>query len=207
MSEFSQENGFWAVEPLTTIDWKDQVFWEIDNIRFHHPAEHKINDTQYDLEMQIFGNDKFNNRLICLEKAAVSILFKIDDSSEGSDFFDWQENAAEGKEVRIDLEKLLPMTTQDKNNIYGYSGTDTMPGCEHVCWYVLESAQKITTAQRDFFVYESNASNARNTGFGDTEYTTFFFWYGKSAPQPLPLVPSIDATTLTLSQYLLNFLN
>ena len=51
MSEFSQENGFWAVEPLATIDWKDQVFWEIDNIRFHHPAEHKINDTQYDLEM------------------------------------------------------------------------------------------------------------------------------------------------------------
>ena len=89
MSDFQQEiGGFRTSEPLMT-GMKDQVFWEIDNIRFHHPAEHKINDTQYDLEIQIFGNDKFDTHMICYGKAAVSILFKIDDTTTGSDFFDW----------------------------------------------------------------------------------------------------------------------
>ena len=90
MSNFTQSSGgFLASEPLMTSA-PDRVFWEIDNIRFHHPAEHKINGTQYDLEIQIFGKDKIGSGFICQGKAAVSILFEIDDNSMGSSFFDWQ---------------------------------------------------------------------------------------------------------------------
>ena len=82
-----------------------------------------------------------------------------------------------------------------------------MPECGAVCWYVFEKPYKITTAQRDFFVYESNTSNARDTGVGNTDYTSMFFYYGKDAPQPTPSTPSVDATTSTLSKYMLDFLN
>ena len=68
------------------------------------------------------------------------------------------------------------------NNIYGYKGTDTMPGCEGVCWYIIETPLPITTAQRDFFVYENNPSNARSTGLGLDTWTKFFFSYGDQAP-------------------------
>ena len=168
MSDFSDEiAGFYGSEPLAS-NQNHQIYWKIDNIRYHHPAEHKINGTTYDLEMQIFGDDFYGRHAICSGQGAVSILFTIDDTTSGSEFFtDWQSAATAGEAVTIDLNKVLPKTTGATNIIYGYSGTDTMPGCGAVCWYVVESPQTITTAQRDFFIYESNASNARTTGLGN----------------------------------------
>ena len=58
MSDFTNVGGFYAAEPLKS-DQNHQLYWEIDNIRFHSPAEHKINGTQYDVEMQIFGTDYY----------------------------------------------------------------------------------------------------------------------------------------------------
>ena len=55
MSEFGAQNGpgvggWIAGEPFDNKQ-NPQIVWEIENIRFHHPAEHKINGTIYDLEM------------------------------------------------------------------------------------------------------------------------------------------------------------
>ena len=136
--------------------------------------------------MQIFGNDFYSRSAICQDKGATSILFKIDDSGSGSDFFDWIADAQAGNTVTIDLNKVIPKTTGATNIIYGYSGTDTMPGCTPVCWYVLEAPQTITTAQRDFFIYNNQASNARVTGLGSDLYTAKFFWYGAFHPEPTP---------------------
>ena len=72
------------------------------------------------------------------------------------------------------------------NNIYGYKGSDTMPGCEGVCWYIIETPLPITTAQRDFFIYENNPSNARSSGLGYDPIIKFFFSYGDQAPIPTP---------------------
>lgn len=114
-----------------------------------------INGTTYDLEMQIFGDDYYTRHQICSGQGAISILFKIDDTTSGSAFFDdWQSAATAKESFTIDLNKVVPKTTGATNIIYGYSGTDTMPDCGPVCWYVIESPQTITTAQRDFFVYE-----------------------------------------------------
>ena len=110
------------------------------------------------------------------------------DPSQGHSFFDWQENAKSSGsyEVRVDFSLVLPHDTADKNNIYGYAGTDTMPGCDSVCWYIIETPQVISQAQLDFFKMQDLASNARQIGLGDDTYEAFFFWYGKDAPTPTP---------------------
>ena len=79
-----------------------------------------------------------------------------------------------------------------------------MPGCDQVCWYVIESPYPITTAQRDFFVYDSNDSNARRTGLGSSDYTAMFFWYGKDAPEPTPQHQGFKPS---IAQKLADFLN
>ena len=141
--------------------------------------------------MQIFGNDYYKRHAICSGKGATSVLFKIDDTKPENNFFDWQANATAGGDVYIDLNRVIPKTTGATQIVYGYSGTDTMPGCEAVCWYVVESPFTITTAQRDFFIYQSKASNARTTGLGNDAYTAKFFWYGAFSPEPTP-VPAPD---------------
>ena len=161
MSDFeSGIGGIVAAEPLKNTA-NPQVHWSIDNIRFHYPAEHTINGTQYDLEMQIFGSDLARQSILCNGKGAVSIFFQIDTEEEGNSFFDWQADAAAGRDVSIDLSSILPKTAEVTNNIYGYSGTDTMPGCENVCWYVIETPQTISKAQHDFFKLPGKDSNAR----------------------------------------------
>lgn len=52
MSDFEDDKigGIYAAEPLASPQ-NHQLYWATENIRFHHPAEHMINDTTYDLEM------------------------------------------------------------------------------------------------------------------------------------------------------------
>ena len=92
--------------------------------------------------MQIFGNDYYDRSVICSGQGAISIFFKV--GTEGNDFFDWQSNATANGTVYIDLNKIIPKTVSATNNIYGYDGTDTMPPCENVCWYVVETPFAIT---------------------------------------------------------------
>ena len=71
--------------------------------------------------MQVFGDDFYGIHQICSGQGAVSILFKIDDTTSGSEFFDdWQSTATAGGSVTIDLNKVLPKTTGATNIIYGY---------------------------------------------------------------------------------------
>lgn len=195
--------GFYAAEPRKGPQNR-QIYWQIDNIRFHVPAEHKINGTQYDVEMQIFGWDAYNRSVTCEGQGATSVFFKVDpnNTDTGNDFFNWQSDAkTPGNEVQIDLSLVQPKTLSTTDNIYGYDGTDTMPGCGNVCWYVVESPQGISQGQVDFFKlilgeyrYESNA---RDTGLGSDAQTPMFFWYGPFAPvpHPRPDPPSPDPPT------------
>ena len=100
MSEFGSQNGSgvggWiAGEPFDNKK-NPQIVWEIENIRFHHPAEHKINGTIYDLEMQIFGKDLYDRHIICDGNGAISVFFSIDDSST-NEFFEWQASSSNGE--------------------------------------------------------------------------------------------------------------
>ena len=76
-----------------------------------------------------------------------------------------------------------------------------MPGCENVCWYVVESPLLISQTQLDNLKYPNLASNARDTGLGVTTYTTMYFWYGAFAPpvtpKPTPPTPP-NATAIAI---------
>lgn len=66
-----------------------------------------------------------------------------------------------------------------------------MPGCGAVCWYALEKPLMISKAQRDYFILKMDettyATNVRNIGFGNSDYTAKFFYYGAFAPTPTPI--------------------
>lgn len=201
MSDFTNIGGWYAAEPLSSPQ-NHQLYWDVTGIRFHYPAEHKVNGTIYDVEMQIFGNDFYSRHVTCFSGVgATSIFFMVDPANPdvGNPFFDWQADATAGNPVTIDLNTALPKTTSATNNIYGYSGTDTMPTCQPVCWYAVETPLGISQAQADFFklTYEevTYPSNARTTGLGVTTYTTYFFWYGAFAPIPTPIVVPPGAPT------------
>ena len=97
MSNFTDgAGGYYAAEPLKTSK-NQQIYWKIDNIRFHAPAEHKINGTQYDVEMQIFASDVNDESVTCSGKGATSVFFKVDPENPTTEnpFFGWQSNTKE----------------------------------------------------------------------------------------------------------------
>ena len=111
------------------------------NIRFHYPAEHMLNGTTYDLEMQIFGNDTYNRALACFSQhSAISVFFKLDDTSTNP-FFDWQAEASKGGTVTIDPSLFLTQISGTTATVSGYMGTDSMPPCSYgTCWYLMNEA-------------------------------------------------------------------
>lgn len=82
--------GVYLSEPAVNNATNHIVYYDAMNIRFHYPSEHKLNGTQYALEMQIFGLDPYGRNLACFSNhSAVSILFNLDASSAAHPFFDW----------------------------------------------------------------------------------------------------------------------
>ena len=49
--------------------------------------------------MQIFGNDYYKRKAICSGKGATSVLFKIDDTASGNEFFDFIDAVKAGGDV------------------------------------------------------------------------------------------------------------
>jgi hypothetical protein len=129
--------GWYATEPVGYSNNR-AVYWDAYEIRFHYPAENKINNTQYDMEMQIYGYDYYNRHFVCTAGIAIiSLLFKIDDANPNP-FFDWQTDASAGRAVNIDLTQLVSKLLGVQSDITGYRGTDSMPDCGYVyCWYVV----------------------------------------------------------------------
>ena len=110
-------------------------------IDFHSKSEHKINGTQYDLEMQIYHQDIFKKSK-SKQGMVVSVLFKIGETQ--NDFFKF----LDGKSP-LDLSKILPIDFMMHNNIYGYLGTSTGEGWANgVGWYI--SSKIFTISQADY---------------------------------------------------------
>ena len=86
--------GIYLSEPAVNNSTNHIVLYDTKNLRFHYPAEHMLNNTRYDLELQIFGRDRFGRNLGCFSNnSAVSIFFKIDGAAPANPFFSWQADA------------------------------------------------------------------------------------------------------------------
>jgi hypothetical protein len=98
------------------------------------------------MEMQIFSKDFFNYGILCTAHVgAISILFQLDDVSPPNPFFNWQASVTAGQPVTVDINSILNKVGGMTNTVSGYSGTDTMPDCGKVCWYIVNQPQTITT--------------------------------------------------------------
>lgn len=174
--------GIYLAEPAVNNATNHIVYYDAMNLRFHYPAEHSLNGTRYDLEMQIFGGDRFGRSLGCFSNnSAVSIFFKIGDANS---FFDWQSDATANNDVSIDLTTLLSQVAGTTKSVSGYMGADSMPPCSYgTCWYLVNEVETISQAQVDFFKVSGQASNARQLDLtGQTAWTQTFYNYGLFAP-------------------------
>jgi carbonic anhydrase len=153
---------FYAADPQTNSNNR-QVLWDFDHIRFHSPAEHTFNGTQYDLEMQIFHSDNSRRSIICLSrKSATSVFFSLT-SGEATNFFDFQTTN------NLDLNTILDVGAALRARIYGYKGTDSMPPCTlNVCWFIYDKVFKITAEQLQFFKDAAKVDNYRKTNLADS---------------------------------------
>ena len=79
--------AFYATEPYSAVQ---QIYWVVDSIRIHTPAEHSIYGTTYDLEMQIVAEDVQKRADSCKSYMGIfSLFFTVDDDQEESPFWSW----------------------------------------------------------------------------------------------------------------------
>ena len=120
-----------------------QILYQVEQIRFKYPSEHKIDGKQYDLEMQVMLNDTYGLSSWCKSyKGGFSFFFDVDTSDQPtqSAFWDWV-----GKDtLSIDLNQVFSKTSGMDTQIFGYMGTETEPNCMNLfCWYMNLPAGKI----------------------------------------------------------------
>ena len=58
-SLFGDFGTLYAGEPSRSASSARQLMWTANEIRFHYPSEHKLNNNTYDMEMQIIHNVTF----------------------------------------------------------------------------------------------------------------------------------------------------
>jgi carbonic anhydrase len=127
--------------------------YEAESFVLRYPAEHQIDDTSYDLELQIvhYIKDSFEVKGLTNKKyAIVSILFSADGSSSNA-FIDALGISSIGTGavlLNVDVQTLLGDVLPTTIPYYTYQGSFTTPTCkENVNWYIVESIQSVTSSQ------------------------------------------------------------
>lgn len=151
MYNFSS-GGWYAAEPIA-YDPNRELFFEINETRFHFPSEHQINSQSYDAEFQIFGVELKDSIFWCQDqRAAISILLTVGDT-ENEFFTTWGGSDA----FSLDFSKLMDKPIAMNSNMFGYKGSDTQPTCDIVCWYVF--AEPFTITQTTLDAIKTQAGN------------------------------------------------
>mmetsp|Transcript_24352 Transcript_24352/g.33220 ORF Transcript_24352/g.33220 Transcript_24352/m.33220 type:complete len:246 (+) Transcript_24352:47-784(+) len=141
-----------AAEPYFYSLGDYKITWIPTEIRFHYPAEHTVNGTAYDLEMQIIFNTNSKVLLCQAYQGALSVFFNIDDTAGDNAFFDWQSDATAGNDITVDLSMVVSRIAAMQEYIYGYIGSDSQPPCtQKLCWYFLMNPLTMSTSQFNFF--------------------------------------------------------
>jgi carbonic anhydrase len=158
-------DGVWGHLFATTVDG-NLYGYDGTTLEFHAPAEHTIEGSAYDLEMQFVFTIKNEFTDYTRNTAIFSILFQIDDSNPVDIF------------TTIDPSKLNTMFTVNMSNIisqyvqapiiyYTYDGSWTTPICnETVNWYVFSSPLGVATTDLAKFTeyWANNMSFANGKG-------------------------------------------
>lgn len=142
------------------------------SMQIHAPSEHTIQGIQYDMELQIyhqitdqFASDPRDGRTI----AAVSILFKVDDTQPENpliESFKLSGASNETDPLSISLGSSLGSHLTTPIVYYAYKGSKTTPPCDQtVNWYVLDQVLTMTSAQLEPLTEKwSNSTNTSGIG-------------------------------------------
>ena len=161
-----------------TLTGVDLAEFEAYEIRFHTPAEHKIDGQRMDLEVQIFHRPLTEGDFA--KKAVLSILFKKTYGSFNN-FFDNIDlvNLPDKyiKEVTvensIDIDDIFmdqPGVTPDHFSYYYYQGSMSAPPCdEQVSWYVVSEPLPLGSTTIDMFRDTINVKLKRESNRPDVQ--------------------------------------
>lgn len=117
--------------------------YDLMQLHFHVPGEHKIKGGTYDLELQLVHENSEG------KVAIVALLFDEGDShtfmTKLTNFFPDRPHE-QGKTFVIDLTNILPKYRK----FYNYTGSMTTPPCEEgVNWFVMARHQQTTSSSVD----------------------------------------------------------
>ena len=117
--------------------------YDLRNVRFHTPSEHKVAGAPYDMEMQLLHSSADGARL------HISVFFEEGATHKSLDKL-WahlpEEVGRAGDSVAFNLETLLP----SRRVYFHYRGSLTTPPCtEGVKWFVLSQAVDASSKQID----------------------------------------------------------
>ncbi|KGR89812.1 hypothetical protein CD30_15010 [Ureibacillus massiliensis 4400831 = CIP 108448 = CCUG 49529] len=132
----------------------DDEEYTLEQIHFHNPSEHQINEEVFNMEGHFFHKNKDG-------KIAVVGVF-IKEGKVNTELANlWSELPEEKTSKAIEIEqnvnllKFLP----DVNNIYFYTGSLTTPPCtEGITWILLEEPVEMSSQQIEVFaeIYPQN---------------------------------------------------
>lgn len=116
--------------------------FQVKEVHFHAPSEHKIEGHQFPLEMQII-HETSNGGI-----AAVSILYEEGRHNKFIDSVHWMAlphaTASSPTEKHINLAQAIGFNT----HYWSYGGSLTYPPCtEDVAWFIMQDIQEVSSEQ------------------------------------------------------------
>lgn len=137
------------------IQWRAKPYY-LQKIAFHHPSEHRIDNEQHVLEMQIFHKSDSEQMMVLAlfidigqENPEINHLITLLENKKQVDMWD-----------DTDLSKVVK-----EDDFFFYDGSLTTPPCsEGVKWFVAKHAFEISKEQANKIIKLSlrSKSNARN---------------------------------------------
>lgn len=160
-----QCTGAWGYLYATTVDG-DLYGYDAEFFEFHAPAEHEIEGSSFDLEMQFVYKIKSEFKGFTRDTAIFSILFNRDDAAP-VDIFNTINPSSLNANFVLNLTSVLGKYVNTPLVYYSYKGSKTVPNCEeNVNWYIAANALKISSSDLKKFTqyWADNLNFANGTG-------------------------------------------
>lgn len=120
--------------------------WSLEDILLHSPAEHILNDIQYDLEIQLRHRNSKGHRVnvsVFIEEGG-----KHRDIGRSLTILETRKDQVQTM-AGVDIRTFIPQ----RKSYYMYNGSETIPPCtEGVRWFLLKKPLTMSPGQLDTFL-------------------------------------------------------
>ncbi len=126
----------------------NNVRYDLQQFHFHSPAEHLIQNEQYDFELHLVHQD-INSNI-----AVIGVLFAEGRENDQLSLL-WEHFPLKANDVFVSKNKRMnPADLLPKSKIhYFYEGSLTTPPCtENVIWFIYTEVLELSVFQRDKFI-------------------------------------------------------